>query len=82
MTGCTSRPSPLPLCLRRHACSFRFLDTWIHDLTVDWLEFRTVFSNGEGVDLSLDNHRSQTHGILYTNVDLGEWHRGEGPVVL
>ena len=54
------------------ACSFSFLDTWIHDLTVDWLEFRTVFSNGEGVDLSLDNHRSQTHGILYTNIDLGE----------
>ena len=71
-----------PLCLPTHtlsARSFRFYDSWIHDLTVDWLEFRSVFSNGRGVDLALDNHRDQTQGILYSNIDLGESGPGEDP---
>ena len=30
------------------------------------------FSNGKGVDLAIDDHRSGVAGILYTNLDMGE----------
>lgn len=52
---------------------FDFRTRFIHDLTVE----RTsgcVFSNGKGVDLSMDHHRRAPYENLFSNIDLG---RGE-----
>ena len=39
-------------------CSFRIGATWYFDLSVDGFTTHAVFSNGSGVNLGLDGHRS------------------------
>jgi len=51
--------------------NFDFQTPFIHDLTVS-NSAGNVFSNGRGVDLSLDHHRRAPHDNLFTNVDVGK----------
>lgn len=51
--------------------NFDFQTSFIHDLTVS-NSAGNVFSNGRGIDLSLDHHRRAPHENLFTNIDVGK----------
>jgi hypothetical protein len=61
--------------------NFDFQTTFIHDLTVSG-SAGSVFSNGKGIDLSLDHHCHAPHENLFTNIDAGLgtslWRSGGG----
>ncbi|MCC6796184.1 MAG: hypothetical protein IT366_13775 [Candidatus Hydrogenedentes bacterium] len=51
--------------------NFDFQTEFIHDLTVS-NSAGNVFSEGRGVDLSLDHHRRAPHENLFANIDVGK----------
>ena len=50
---------------------FRFDTKFTHDLSVDWFAMHSVFSEGSGIDMNMDHHRSANHSNLFTNLDCG-----------
>jgi hypothetical protein len=44
---------------------------YVHDLTVDYYAFATVFADGKGGDLNMDHHGRSPVGTLWTKLDLG-----------
>ena len=61
--------------------NFDFQTTFIHDVTVSG-SAGNVFSNGKGIDLSLDHHCHAPYENLFTNIDAGLgkslWRSGGG----
>lgn len=55
---------------------------FIHDFTVSGSDAGNVFSDGKGVDLSLDHHKLGPYENLFTNIDAGLgtrlWNSGGG----
>lgn len=52
--------------------NFDFRAKYIHDVTVSYGSVGNVFSNGKGVDFSMDHHRRGPYENLFSNLDLGE----------
>lgn len=50
---------------------FRFDNTFIHDITVQFLAHGNVFSNGSGVNVNFDHHRAAPFENLFSDIDIG-----------
>jgi hypothetical protein len=50
---------------------FRIGDTYQHDISLSSFEQGSVISEGSGLDLNIDFHRSVPYGNLVTNVFFG-----------
>lgn len=49
---------------------FDFQTQFIHDITLSYRSMGNVFSNGRGVDLSLDHHKKSPYKNLFNCIDL------------
>ena len=60
----SQHPAHTHTCAPVRARSFRLASTWYFDLSIDGLTLGSVFSNGSGVNLGMDGHRSGWFGWL------------------
>jgi hypothetical protein len=54
---------------------FQFDNTFIHDVTVQFLVHGNVFSQGRGANLNLDHHRAAPFENLFSDIDIGRGSR-------